>query len=271
MTLSESLALSSAWSPANTTSRCGPRSDAVSSRRSLLMNGAAMSGCRDEVIGVAQAGWLCDDGKGRPMKTTAPMSTASFLRRTAEVLVLPDRIELSTSPLPMECSTTELRQHAGLARIGLKAATKPGGSCHKVHAHASAAERLCGERNRQKGRKSTKSEVFRAWRGHPGPIRCLAPAFPLPCGRLEARPGRRTHRHQDLPLEGTAADLAPNVPQGELSAGSDDRRQHQRRAAREGIAAGPAEACAAGKSEAAQGAGAAARPRRSFGPALEPS
>jgi hypothetical protein len=29
-----------------------------------------------------------------------------------ERLVLPDRIELSTSPLPMECSTTELRQHA---------------------------------------------------------------------------------------------------------------------------------------------------------------
>jgi hypothetical protein len=28
-------------------------------------------------------------------------------------MVLPDRIELSTSPLPMECSTTELRQHAG--------------------------------------------------------------------------------------------------------------------------------------------------------------
>jgi hypothetical protein len=26
--------------------------------------------------------------------------------------VLPDRIELSTSPLPMECSTTELRQRA---------------------------------------------------------------------------------------------------------------------------------------------------------------
>ena len=26
-------------------------------------------------------------------------------------MVLPDRIELSTSPLPMECSTTELRQH----------------------------------------------------------------------------------------------------------------------------------------------------------------
>jgi hypothetical protein len=30
--------------------------------------------------------------------------------------VLPDRIELSTSPLPMECSTTELRQHARIQR-----------------------------------------------------------------------------------------------------------------------------------------------------------
>src|ERR1700760_1916364 len=28
-------------------------------------------------------------------------------------LVLPDRIELSTSPLPRECSTTELRQQGG--------------------------------------------------------------------------------------------------------------------------------------------------------------
>ena len=35
-------------------------------------------------------------------------------------LVLPDRIELSTSPLPMECSTTELRQHAREHGIGLK-------------------------------------------------------------------------------------------------------------------------------------------------------
>ena len=35
-------------------------------------------------------------------------------------MVLPDRIELSTSPLPMECSTTELRQHARGSRIGRK-------------------------------------------------------------------------------------------------------------------------------------------------------
>src|SRR5215207_890237 len=31
-------------------------------------------------------------------------------------MVLPDRIELSTSPLPMECSSTELRQHARYLR-----------------------------------------------------------------------------------------------------------------------------------------------------------
>ncbi len=37
-----------------------------------------------------------------------------------ERMVLPDRIELSTSPLPMECSTTELRQHARYSRIGPK-------------------------------------------------------------------------------------------------------------------------------------------------------
>jgi len=35
-------------------------------------------------------------------------------------MVLPDRIELSTSPLPMECSTTELRQHARYQGIGPK-------------------------------------------------------------------------------------------------------------------------------------------------------
>lgn len=39
-------------------------------------------------------------------------------------MVLPDRIELSTSPLPMECSTTELRQHTrGLPESAVKAPT----------------------------------------------------------------------------------------------------------------------------------------------------
>ena len=40
----------------------------------------------------------------------------------ARGMVLPDRIELSTSPLPRECSTTELRQLAPLqAAIGRQA------------------------------------------------------------------------------------------------------------------------------------------------------
>src|SRR5579859_4567405 len=39
-------------------------------------------------------------------------------------LVLPDRIELSTSPLPRECSTTELRQREAAAAHRLKAAPR---------------------------------------------------------------------------------------------------------------------------------------------------
>ena len=53
-------------------------------------------------------------------------------------VVLPDRIELSTSPLPMECSTTELRQHARyMKESALKAPYQAGGSCHKDPSGAS--------------------------------------------------------------------------------------------------------------------------------------
>ena len=41
-------------------------------------------------------------------------------------MVLPDRIELSTSPLPMECSTTELRQRAPAKRESAKTALQSG-------------------------------------------------------------------------------------------------------------------------------------------------
>jgi hypothetical protein len=48
-------------------------------------------------------------------------------RRTAEhraiCMVLPDRIELSTSPLPRECSTTELRQHGAASARPKRAET----------------------------------------------------------------------------------------------------------------------------------------------------
>ena len=52
-------------------------------------------------------------------------------------MVLPDRIELSTSPLPRECSTTELRQHgqprgpaevATLGRLRRRSYPQPGGA-----------------------------------------------------------------------------------------------------------------------------------------------
>jgi hypothetical protein len=53
-------------------------------------------------------------------------------------VVLPDRIELSTSPLPMECSTTELRQQARKTRIGRKGPTGRADPCHKARRRASA-------------------------------------------------------------------------------------------------------------------------------------
>lgn len=40
-----------------------------------------------------------------------PPRDCQSVRDCIRKMVLPDRIELSTSPLPMECSTTELRQH----------------------------------------------------------------------------------------------------------------------------------------------------------------
>jgi hypothetical protein len=52
-------------------------------------------------------------------------------------MVLPDRIELSTSPLPMECSTTELRQ-----RFASGAASGPAAArrfCHRAAANATIA------------------------------------------------------------------------------------------------------------------------------------
>ena len=52
-------------------------------------------------------------------------------------MVLPDRIELSTSPLPMECSTTELRQHARELQNRPKRPLQAAGSCHKDPSGAS--------------------------------------------------------------------------------------------------------------------------------------
>jgi hypothetical protein len=53
-------------------------------------------------------------------------------------MVLPDRIELSTSPLPMECSTTELRQRARYENRPKRAPTRRPDPCHKAPIGASA-------------------------------------------------------------------------------------------------------------------------------------
>jgi hypothetical protein len=68
------------------------------------MNDRPISGCRPT------------HGLPRPRRYESPWQSCLGLA-TGHILVLPDRIELSTSPLPRECSTTELRQRpAGDAR-----------------------------------------------------------------------------------------------------------------------------------------------------------
>src|SRR5882757_11045180 len=69
-------------------------------------------------------------------------------------MVLPDRIELSTSPLPMECSTTELRQHARYVRIGPKRPRQAAGSCHKDPSGASTRRGREGPKMAKNGRES---------------------------------------------------------------------------------------------------------------------
>jgi hypothetical protein len=77
--------------------------------------------------------------------------------------VLPHRVELWTSPLPMECSTTELRQHAGRGNQPLEApqggrslpqghrsrkrGTRHPGSCPELSCQSGAAAACFGGAN----------------------------------------------------------------------------------------------------------------------------
>ena len=64
------------------------------------------------------------------MRWLASSGSSDFL---GKIMVLPDRIELSASPLPRECSTPELRQQ-GLSREALESAGKvpQGGAARKA-------------------------------------------------------------------------------------------------------------------------------------------
>ena len=81
--------------------------------------------------------------------------------------MLPDRIELSTSPLPMECSTTELRQHARYVRgIGPNGRPPSGrflpqGPLWRKHAGRSGRT--------QNGQKSARAAGEQVQSGQPGP------------------------------------------------------------------------------------------------------
>lgn len=95
-------------------------------------------------------------------------------------MVLPDRIELSTSPLPRECSTTELRQQTG--RRGnrpSRAATKRGRFLPQGLPRCKRGGRVSGPRM---GRRRTKSVSILAIMH-----KCLGPGLIQAGGRPVAR------------------------------------------------------------------------------------
>src|ERR1700736_5300756 len=67
---------------------------------------------------------------GSPAKASSRARRAPKQEDFVKGMVLPDRIELSTSPLPMECSTTELRQRARKTRHA-NHSRKRAVPCHK--------------------------------------------------------------------------------------------------------------------------------------------
>src|SRR5258708_1233626 len=89
-------------------------------------------------------------------------------------MVLPDRIELSTSPLPMECSTTELRQHA--RDFGEAAKRGPPG-------RPILAKSLPPAQARGTIKTGHKSALARCFLLHLGRLR----AGPVPLGAVEGR------------------------------------------------------------------------------------
>jgi hypothetical protein len=95
--------------------------------------------------------------------------------------VLPDRIELSTSPLPMECSTTELRQHARIRRIGPKGLYRRAVLATRTPL-AQARGRVRRAQETRKNHPVAPACCFN--RGNSGPIRFPVPRAPCR-GRLQ--------------------------------------------------------------------------------------
>src|SRR5262245_45662749 len=83
-------------------------------------------------------GMIQDTGASgpRPMPSPPPVGGAGNWPYLRNDMVLPDRIELSTSPLPRECSTTELRQRRAAGHENL--AARRAVPCHMGGMGASA-------------------------------------------------------------------------------------------------------------------------------------
>ena len=100
-------------------------------------------------------------------------------------LVLPDRIELSTSPLPRECSTTELRQQEPRRRR-MTRVPEAGGTCHKVRRGAriplATPFGAANARNRARWIESMAPMSAMALRAGPANSLRARSNFPIPTG-----------------------------------------------------------------------------------------
>ena len=173
--------------------------------------------------------------------------------------MLRERIELSTSPLPMECSTTELRQHAREKLNRPQGPVQAGGSCHRHPLGASeTALLLPGKSAEMTFRGGDCVQSGRIWLDwvpdragrrpiHWPPNHAVARNWPTGQGApaaviVYARRGARRRRFESFP---------------------DDGRSGQRRRAgwcpREGFTTGSAQAGAAREPEAAEIPGARSR------------
>ena len=78
--------------------------------------------CREEIIDFLEGrvdlhlNGPSVDRRTRAVRTDVPFRSPEMVYKCLKNMVLLDRIELSTSPLPRECSTTELQQRRRIAR-----------------------------------------------------------------------------------------------------------------------------------------------------------
>ena len=166
-------------------------------------------------------------------------------------MVLPDRIELSTSPLPMECSTTELRQHA---RELLESALRPLQACRFLPQGPRWRKRVGRVITLQKPPRSAPASIR---------SRLLLPGSPS-FGQGDACPSASPCSTRQCISVVQSFILHLRAFERGRHEGRSGQTGTAGRRRREGFTTGPAEAGAARKSQAAEVAG--ARTQRGGGP-----